>query len=155
MNKHSSNYTVSAVPLPAGLLCVPAARGSTGLSASQLIAQQVFGDAGGAVAIITGSAIPQILVPGQILGPVRATISFVAMAALIVGSVVAGWTAEFTGLCPVMYAGAIGLAVARGLLALSPIWAVNATDAPIVVGLESLRTLTCPAFQPEVASPSR
>ena len=37
-------------------------------------------------AIITGSAIPQTLVPRQMLGRVRATIWFVALAALIAGS---------------------------------------------------------------------
>jgi hypothetical protein len=115
-------------------ICVPAARGATALAASLLIAQQAFGDAGGTVAIITGSAIPQTLVPGQLLGRVRATISFVAIASLIAGSIVAGWAAELVGLRPVMYAGAIGLAAAGGLLALSPVWAVKANDAPIVMG---------------------
>jgi MFS family permease len=71
-------------------ICVPAASGATPLAASLLIAQQAFGDAGGTVAIITGSAIPQTLVPGQLLGRVRATISFVAIASLITGSIVAG-----------------------------------------------------------------
>jgi hypothetical protein len=114
-------------------ICVPAARGATILAAGLLIAQQVFGDAGGTVAIITGSAIPQALVPGRLLGRVRATISFVAQAAMIAGSIGAGIAAELVGLRPVMYAGAVGLAAAGGLLALSPVWTARTTDAAIVI----------------------
>jgi hypothetical protein len=115
-------------------MCVPAARGATALSASLLIMQQAFGDAGGTIAIITTSAIPQTLVPWPMLGRVRATISFLALAALIAGSLVAGWAAALAGLRPVMCMGATGLAAAGGLLALSPVWRLNANHAASVVG---------------------
>jgi MFS family permease len=117
-------------------ICVPAARGATGIAASLLIAQQIFGDAGGTLAIITGQTIPQVLVPGQMLGRVKATMSFVAMAALIAGSILAGVLAEVVGLRAVMYAGASGLAVAGTALALSSVWTVTAADAAIVLPTE-------------------
>jgi MFS family permease len=113
-------------------ICVPAARGATPLAASLLIAQQVFGDAGGTVAIITSTAIPQILVPGHILGRVRATISFATTTALIAGSLVAGLAAELAGLRPVMYVSAFGMAAAGVLLALAPVWSMAAHDLPMV-----------------------
>ena len=125
-------------------ICVPAARGATALGTSLLIAQQLVGDAGGTVAIITGSAIPQILVPGQTLGRVRATISFVSLGASIVGSLLAGWSAELAGLRPVMYLGAIGFAAAGGMLAFSPIWALKVSDPPMIVGSGNIADGTVP-----------
>jgi MFS family permease len=110
-------------------ICVPAARESTATAAGLLIAQQVFGDAGGTVAIITGAVIPQMLVQGRLLGRVKATISFVAMAALIAGSIIAGLLAEVVGLRPVMYMAAISLAITGVVLALSSVWTVTAADA--------------------------
>ena len=100
-------------------ICVPAARGAAALAASLLIIHQVFGDAGGTVAIIMGTAIPQTLVPGQMLGRVRSAISFAVLAALIAGSLSAGLTAELVGPRPVMFAGAMGMAAAGGLFAQS------------------------------------
>jgi MFS family permease len=116
--------------------CVPAARGATALAAGLLIAQQVFGDAGGTMAIISGQTIPLMLVPGRMLGRVKATISFVAMAAMIAGSVGAGVCAELIGLRPVMYAGAAGLAIAGVALAMSSVWRVSAGAAAIEVPAE-------------------
>src|SRR5262249_46602082 len=83
-------------------LCVPAARGATMLAAALLIAQQLFGDAGGTVAMISGQTIPQLLAPTQVLGRVKATISFVSLAAMIAGSIGAGVVAEFVGMRPVL-----------------------------------------------------
>ena len=117
----------------ASWICVPAARGATMLAALLLIAQQLFGDAGGTVALISGQTILQILVPTRMLGRVRATISFVALASMIVGSIGAGLLAEFVGIRPVMYAGAIGLALAGASLALSSVWSVSATDRAIAL----------------------
>ena len=114
--------------------CVPAARGATVAAATLLIVQQLFGDASGTVAIITGSTVLQILVPGQMLGRVKATISLISTATLIAGSLAAGWAAELVGLRPVIYVAAIGLTAAGGLLMLSPVRAVNANDAPIAAG---------------------
>ena len=116
--------------------CVPAARGATALAAGLLVAQQVFGDAGGTMAIITGQTIPQMLVPGRMLGRVKATISFVAMAAMIAGSIGAGVCAELIGMRAVMYAGAAGLAVAGVALAMSSVWRVSAGDAAIEIPVE-------------------
>ena len=112
-------------------LCVPAARGATMLAASLLIAQQLFGDAGGTVAMISGQTIPQILVPTQMLGRVKATISFVALASMIVGSIGSGLLAELVGLRPVMYACAIGLALAGALLAISAARSISAANATV------------------------
>jgi MFS family permease len=110
-------------------ICVPAARGATMLAAALLIAQQLFGDAGGTVYMITASAIPQTIVPTELLGRVRATISFVSIAAMLAGSVASGVGAELVGMRPVMYAGAIGLAATGLILAFSPVWNVTAADA--------------------------
>ncbi len=109
-------------------ICVPAARGATMLAAALLIAQQLFGDAGGTVYIITQAAIPQTIVPTTLLGRVRATISFVSIAGMIAGSIAAGAAAELIGMRPVMYAGAIGLAATGVILAFSPVWNVRASD---------------------------
>jgi hypothetical protein len=114
-------------------ICVPAARGATMLAAVLLIAQQLFGDAGGTVYMITGSAIPQTIVPTNLLGRVRATISFVSIAAMLAGSIGAGAAAELVGMRPVMYAGAIALAATGLILAYSPVWNVRASDAPSLV----------------------
>jgi hypothetical protein len=117
-------------------ICVPAARGATMLAAGLLIAQQLFGDAGGTVYMITASGIPQTIVPTELLGRVRATISFVSIAAMLVGSIAAGAAAELIGMRPVMYAGAIGLAATGVILAFSPVWNVTASDAPAVGAAE-------------------
>ena len=90
--------------------CVPAARLKGTCSPSLLIAHRALGNAGGTAAIITGSAIPQTLVPAH-ARRFKATISFVLVAALIVGSLLPGRAAEFARLRPVMYPGAIGLAL--------------------------------------------
>jgi MFS family permease len=112
-------------------ICVPAARGATMLAATLLIAQQLFGDAGGTVYMITASTIPQTIVPTELLGRVRATISFVSIAAMLVGSIGAGAIAELVGMRPVMYAGAVGLAATGVILAFSPVWSVRASDVPL------------------------
>jgi MFS family permease len=112
-------------------ICVPAARGATMLAASLLIAQQLCGDAGGTVYMITASTIPQTIVPTSLLGRVRATISFVSIAAMLVGSIGAGVVAELVGMRPVMYAGAIGLAATGIILAFSPVRDVKASDVSL------------------------
>ncbi len=110
-------------------ICVPAARGATMLAAALLIAQQLLGDAGGTVYMITASAIPQMIVPTNMLGRVRATIAFVSIAAMLAGAVTAGGAAELIGLRPLMYAGAVGLAATGLILASSPVWSVRASGA--------------------------
>jgi hypothetical protein len=73
-----------------------------------LVVQQIAGDSMLMVYAVCAVSLRQRELPGGVLGRANATFSVLSGAALPIGALAAGWTAEAIGLAPVLWIGAIG-----------------------------------------------
>jgi len=99
---------------------IPLASGATLLSAAFLIAAQL-GDGFYILYEINLVSLRQSIASEHILGRVNATMQFINLGAILVGSLLGGLLGEAVGVRPVLFIGASGTLLAAVALALSPI----------------------------------
>ncbi len=106
-------------------LLVPAARGASALAMALLVTHQLVGD--GAVTIYTvhETSLRQSLAPEALRGRVHGTLRFLGVAAMIAGSLAAGWIATTAGLRAALVTAAVVRIAAALRLFASPAWRIR------------------------------
>lgn len=110
----------------------PLARGAGASSVVLLVAHQLIGDGAITIYFINSLTLVQVVTPHPILGRVNASLRFLNHSSTLIGLLVGGVAGQFVGLRPTMLAGAMGVWLAAGLLAASPI----RNRSPVGAGLE-------------------
>lgn len=102
-----------------GGLLIPLARGGAALAL--LVGSQVVSDPAYAVYDINALSLRQSLAPDGVLGRVNASIRFVGLGAMVIGSLAAGLLGGLLGLRPTLVLGFCGIFLAAGWLLRSPV----------------------------------
>ena len=111
------------------MLLIPAATGATLFAACLLIGQQFVGDAASTVLGVNQTTLRQAISPPALLGRVGATLHFTGLAAMLLGTALAGVLGELIGSRATLVCGGLVTMLAALWLALSPIRALRAVPA--------------------------
>lgn len=111
------------------MLLIPAATGATLAAACLLIGQQFVGDAASTVLGVNQTTLRQAISPPALLGRVGATLHFTGLAAMLLGTALAGVLGELIGSRATLVCGGLVTMLAALWLALSPIRALRVVPA--------------------------
>ena len=111
------------------MLLIPAATGATLFAACLLIGQQFVGDAASTVLGVNQTTLRQAISPPALLGRVGATLHFTGLAAMLLGTALAGVLGELIGSRATLVCGGLVTMLAALWLALSPIRALRVVPA--------------------------
>ena len=111
------------------MLLIPAATGATLVAACLLIGQQFVGDAASTVLGVNQTTLRQAISPPALLGRVGATLHFTGLAAMLLGTALAGVLGELIGSRATLACGGLVTMLAALWLALSPIRALRVVPA--------------------------
>ena len=114
-----------------GALLIPLAGGATVVAALLLIAQQLTTDGAFTVYEINQMSLRQVIAPDRLLGRVNASIRFVGIVTMLLGTLLGGWLGERIGLRATLVVGACGIPLAALWLVLSPVRTLEAAPEPV------------------------
>jgi hypothetical protein len=114
-----------------GVLLLPLAPGATVVGAAFLIGSQLVVDPAATIYHITETSLRQTITPDRLMGRVNASIRFVGIGMMLLGTLLAGSLGQVIGLRATLVIGAAAPLLAALLLALSPVRGLR--EAPVLV----------------------
>jgi MFS family permease len=114
-----------------GTFCIPLAHGATVAAVLLLVINQLVTDPSHTVYEINQVSLRQAITPDRLLGRVNASIRFVGLAAMLLGTLLGGLLGQTIGLRPTLVIGSCGGLLAALWLALSPVRLLERAPASV------------------------
>ena len=114
--------TIALIVAGTSLFLVPAASGHAAVAIALLILHQMVGDGAATIYLVHETTLRQELAPEALRGRIHASVRFLGVAAMIVGSLTAGLIATSAGLRAALVIAALVRTGAAAWLFLSPVW---------------------------------